>query len=51
MKINFRVRCILKGLPRGYTLGPHQKFLGCGKALFYGAFSKPFLAERESAKK
>ena len=27
---------------RGYTRGLHQRPLGCRKALFYGAFSKPF---------
>ena len=32
----------IRGYLRGYTRGPHQKLLGCGKALFYGAFSKPF---------
>src|ERR1700738_1602018 len=26
------------GYPWGYTRGPHQKLLGCGKALFYGAY-------------
>jgi hypothetical protein len=29
-------------IARGYTLGLHQKLLACSKALFYGAFSKPF---------
>ena len=29
-------------LPWGYTQGLHQRPLECSKALFYGAFSKPF---------
>src|ERR1700719_3468236 len=30
------------GYPWGYTRGPHHQLLGCGKALIYGACSKPF---------